>query len=187
MATSDVAICNSALVKLGGQRILSLDDNNPMARLMKEQFPKHRDELLYSHPWKFALKTYAPAEIAQPPGVNMEAYRFGLPNDYLRVVGTDSPSDRWYVADGSVYVDRQFPAITYISRVTDVSKFTPGFSELLALKIAADCCYSVVQSTSLKNQLLQEYEAKIRQIRSFSAQEGSSPRVYADDWLHSRY
>lgn len=187
MATSEVAICNSAIVKLGGQRILSLDDNNPLARLMKEQYPLQRDDLLYSHPWKFAMKTYAPAEIAQPPGVSMPAYRFGLPTDCLRIIGTDSPADQWYVADGSLYVDRQFPVIRYISKVEDVSKFTPGFSETLAAKLAYECSYSVVQSVSLKQQLEQEYQAKLRQVRSFSAQEGSTQRVYADDWLHSRY
>lgn len=187
MATSEVAICNSAIVKLGGQRILSLTDNHPLARLMAEQYPLQRDELLYAHPWKFALKTYAPAEIAQPPGVSLPKFRFGLPLDCLRIIGTDSPTDVWSVQDGSLYVDRQFPVITYIARIEDVSKFTPGFSELLASKLAYECCYSVVQSVTLKNQLQQEYERKLSQVRSFSAQEGSSPRVYADSWLHSRY
>ena len=187
MATSEVEICNSAIVKLGGQRIVSLTDNNPIARLMNEQYPKHRDELLYSHPWKFAMTSYAPAEIAKPPGVNTPDFRYGLPADCLRVVGTDSKTDRWYVQDGSLYCDRAQPLIYYIAKITDVSKFTPGFSEVLALKIAADCAYSIVQSVSLKTQLAQEYENKLRQVRSFSAQEGSTPRVYADDWLHSRY
>lgn len=187
MATSEVAICNSALVKLGGQRILSLTDNNPLARLLNEQYPKLRDELLYAHPWKFAMKSYAPAEIAKPPGVELPDFRFGLPSDCLRVVGTDGKTDRWYVQDGSVYVDRQQPVIYYIAKITDVAKFTPGFSEVLALKIAADICYSVVQSVTLKAAITQEYENALRVTRSYSAQEGSSPRVYADDWLHSRY
>ena len=187
MATSETAICNSALVKIGGKRITSLDDISPLAQTMKEQYDKHREELLYSHPWKFAMKSYAPAEIAKPPGVNTPDFRFGLPLDCLRVVGTDGKTDRWYVQDGSVYVDRTFPVIYYIANITDVSKFTPGFSEVLACKIAADICYQVTQSVSLTDKMTQQYEAKLRQVRSYSAQEGSVPRVYADDWLHSRY
>lgn len=186
MASSDTEICNSALVKLGGRRIVSLTDSDPLAKTLAEQYPKHRDDLLYSHPWRFALKTYAPAEIPPPTGVGVSATRYAIPPDCLRIIGTDCPTDTWYLADGSVYVDRQFPIITYIAQITDVSKFTPGFSETLALKIAADIAYSVTQSVSLSDKLNQQYEAKLRQVRSFSAQEGSVQRVYADDWLNSR-
>lgn len=187
MASSETEICNSAIVKVGGKRIVSLTDNDPLSRLLAEQYPKHRDELLYSHPWKFAMKSYAPAEIPQPPGVNVPAIRYAIPVDCLRIVGTDSADDTWFLQDGSVYVDRQTPLIYYIAKIEDVSKFTPGFSETLALKIAADIAYSVTQSVSLADRLNQQYEAKLRQVRSFSAQEGSVQRVYADDWLHSRY
>ena len=46
MASSEVAICNSALIKIGAAEITSLSDVNKRAQLCNEQYSKLRDELL---------------------------------------------------------------------------------------------------------------------------------------------
>lgn len=186
MANTETSICNSALIKIGAQRILSLDGSDKISRMMNEVYPTQRDALLYAHPWKFATKSIAPTEIAQPPHSNMPN-KYQLPSDYLRIIGTGSPEDVWSVEDGFLYVDQTNALIKYVYRCTDVSKFTPGFCELLSAKIAADVCYSIVQSVTLRDQLIKEYERQLGQVRSYSAQEGSTKRVYADSWLHARY
>ena len=52
---TDTSICNSALIKLGAERISTLDDDSKEARLCKEQYPKIREKLLRSHKWNFAI------------------------------------------------------------------------------------------------------------------------------------
>lgn len=186
MAASEAAICNSALSKIGAQRILSLNDNNERSRLMKEQYEKNRDELLYSHPWNFATDRVQLAPLVEKPIYDWD-YQFQLPADCLRVYGTDLPKEYpWKVEGRMLMANVNAVSIKYIKQVTDVSQFTPGFSEVLATKIASDVCYSITQSVTLRDQLLREYNDKLRQARSFDAQEGQGDRVYARSWLNAR-
>ena len=67
MITSPVEICNSALIKVGAGRILSLNDDSERALLMKEQYPKLRDDLIFAHPWNFATKRETLAASVTPP------------------------------------------------------------------------------------------------------------------------
>lgn len=187
MPTSEVEIANSALAKLGSQRITTLDDNNERARVMKEQYTKVRDELLYMHPWNFAIGRSELTALVSPVPEFQWTYYYQLPADCIRVVGTDLyPPSEWAV-EGR-YLASHYPTIKikYIKKVADVSKFTPGFAELLALKLAADTAFSITQSTSLRDSLLQQFDKQIRQVRSFNGQEGEGARVYADTWLNSR-
>jgi len=185
VANTETSICNSALIKLGAQTILSLDGQDKISRMMKEQYPKNRDAVLYAHPWKFATRTITPAEVVQDPASPMPN-KFQLPADCLRVLITDNNDDQWTTEDGFLYVNRNDVTIKYIYRCEDVGKYTPGFVEMLACKIAADVAYAIVQSVTLRQQMIQEYDKQLAFVRSFSAQEGSAKRVYADSWLHSR-
>lgn len=186
MAITDVAICNSALAKVGVERILSLNDNSVPARICKEQYEKVRDELLYSHPWNFAMGRAALAPLVTPP-VFEWSYQFALPADALRVVDTDLPKPaKWHVEGRLLMCDSAAVSIKFIRKVTDASQFTPGFAEVLATKLAADISYSLVQSVQLKATLVEEYERKLRTARSFDAQESMGDRVYADSWLNAR-
>lgn len=186
MATSEVSICNSALGKLGAQRILSLEDNNDRAKLLKEQYPKLRDELLYAHPWNFAIGRVTLAETVAVPEYDWE-HQFQLPTDCLRVLDSDlNRPGEWAVEDGKFMSQFSTAKIKYIKQVTDVSKFTAGFCEVLAYKIAADICYSITQSVTLRDQMLKEYKASLTHTRTFNGQESLGDRVYADSWLNSR-
>lgn len=186
MAVTETSICNSALAKLGAERIISLDADNNRARLMKEQYEKIRDDLLYAHPWNFAIARVSIAALTDAP-LSDFAYQLQLPNDCLRVVDTDLPRDvSWNVEGRLLLCDYSPVIIKYIKKETDTSKYTPGFIEVLACKIAADCAYSITQSTTLTEQMNKKYEFQLRQARSFDAQESVGDRVYADSWLNSR-
>lgn len=189
MAVSEVSICNSALVKVGAERIIALSDQNERARLCNEQYAKHRDELLRSHPWNFALVRVALSPDGTTPVFDWDN-RFALPSDCLRVLKTDLGDDEgaaWKVEGRFIVANTDVLNIQYIQKVTDVSKFDPVFSEVLACKIAADISFSLVQNAALKDLLVKEYERKFSLARSFDAQEGQGDRVYADGWLNSRY
>ena len=45
LTTTEVSICNSALIKVGAERITSLSDSNKRAQLCSEQYSKMRDEV----------------------------------------------------------------------------------------------------------------------------------------------
>lgn len=187
MAISEVAICNSALIKLGVETISSLLDNSRQAMLCNEQYAKMRNKLLYSHPWNFAIKRAAlVATVAEP--IYEFAYEYTLPADYLRVWDTQyGPDKDFYQVEGDkLYSNYSTVNIKYISKITDTTKFSPSFDECLSLVLAIDLEFSLVQSNSFKNTLLQELEQTLRDTRSFDAQENPSYPYQDDVFLNAR-
>ena len=141
MAATETSICNSALIKVGAQRILSLDESNERARLCKEQYEKNRDELLFAHPWNFAT---ARAELA--PTVTEPIFgslkQFQLPTNVLRVYGTNlSPEQDWTVEGRLLLADAETIKIKFIRNDVPTSEYPPSFIEVLATKIAADIAF----------------------------------------------
>jgi len=67
MATTEVTISNSALIKLGAETITTFEDDNKRARLCKNQYPLMRDKLLRSHPWNFNTKRVELGLLAAAP------------------------------------------------------------------------------------------------------------------------
>lgn len=187
MATSSVAICNSALIKLGVETISALSDNTRQAILCNEQYAKIRDKLLYSHPWNFAIKRATLVVTATEPEYEF-AYQYTLPTDCLRVWETQYGSDQdfYQVEGGFLYSDYTDVSIKYIAKITDTTKYSPAFDECLALMIAIDLEYSLVQSNSFKNTLLGELQQELRDVRSFDAQENPSYPYQDDVFLNAR-
>ena len=54
--TSQVAICNQALVKVGASRITALTDDTKQARALNAIYDVKRDAELAANPWTFATK-----------------------------------------------------------------------------------------------------------------------------------
>jgi hypothetical protein len=185
VADSETSICNSALAKVGAERILSLDDSSPNAQLCKEQYPKVRDELLRSHPWNFTITRIALAATGTAPVFGFE-YQYTIPRDCMRILEIDSNELDWQKEGQYIVTDSDTLSIKYIAKVTEVGKFDANFSEVLALKLAHDISYGITQSTALKKQLHDDFEERLRTARSFDGQEGSSNRVYAREWRNSR-
>lgn len=187
MAVDAVAICNGALLKLGANKITSLADGSVEANLCTVRYAPNRDAVLIAHPWKFAQVRAT----LSTPDVTAPAFDYGnyftLPNDCLRLLEVGYPGDRWKREGAKLAYDSASVDIIYIAQITDTTKFSPSFDEALMLKLAVDLSYSIVQSITLRDQLMKEYRYELAQARSFSAQEGSSPRVYADCWLNTRY
>jgi len=191
MASSETEICNSALIKLGGRRIVSLDDDSKEAKLCKEQYSKKRDDLLRAHPWNFAMKQTALAELASTP---IDGFKFThqhqLPLDCLRVWKTDFEDqtiEEWEVQGRKLLSLRSTLKIKYIARVTDVTQFDNNFTEVLATYLAFDISYALIQSSTLTQSLFGLYTTMLRDARSLDAQEGYvDTKVDAFDWINQR-
>lgn len=187
MASSAVDICNSALVKVGAARIISLSDDSEGARLCNEQYEKIRDEMLRGHPWNFATARVELAAVAEEPEFEYD-FKFLLPADCLRVLGTDLDTSSDFKIEGRYILSYEDTIkIKYIKKVTNVGEMDTTFAEALALNIAQDICYTLSGSAALAELLYRKYEAKLREARSYDAQEGSADRIQADEWLNSRY
>jgi hypothetical protein len=194
MSLSIVDVCNSALAKVGASRISSLNDDTKEARLCKELYYPSARELLRSHPWNFAIVRVEVASIVAVPAFGF-GYQFDLPSDCLRVLNVDAEfSDdngsfyKWKIEGRKLLTDDSTAKIKYISDVSaSPHLFDPTFAEALSDKIASDLAYPMAQSNSLAARLDQKYRTSLAFARSYDAQEGSSNRFSADEWLNSRF
>src|SRR5690606_17917044 len=192
MALSDVAICNSALAKVGAAPINTLDDESRNGRICKEQYAKVRRKMLSSHPWNFAI-----ARVALSATTNVPAFEYSkeflLPSDVLRVIETDLyESDPWKVefnVDNNkvLLCNSSAVKIKYIKDITDPTKFPPYFDEVLAWGLASDICYAITQSFSVTQQMYSASKNELREARSMDAQESGRDTFEANAWIDVRF
>lgn len=187
MASSSTEIANSALIKVGADRIDSLSDNNKRARLVNERYDSKRKNLLIGHPWKFALKRISlSADVATPEWEYN--FQFTLPTDCLRVVKTNLLVDQeWKVEGRKLLAQEDTIKFLYIYDVTDTTEFPEYFSEALAFDIARDIAYAITQSNTRADVINKDFKEQLRTARSFSAQEGTVEQVEAFDWTSARF
>lgn len=185
MATGDVAIVNSALGKLGCERIISLDDDSDRARIMKAQYPLLRDKLLRSHPWNFAIKRVSLAALSDAPAFGYD-YQYQLPSDCLRILETSIDEADWQKEGDVIVTNESSLAIKYLSNDVPVGLFDACFCEVLALDLAIDTCHALTTSNTRLQSLAEQRKQEIQTARSFDAQEGAIRQVQATDWRNAR-
>lgn len=183
---SEVDICNSALTKIGAERITSLADNTRQAILCNAQYPLIRDSLLSVHSWNFAIKRADLVVTGNDPEYEFEN-EYTLPADCLRVIDTQFEDTFYQVEGDKLYANVSELKIRYIAKITDTTKFSPKFVELLALALAIDLSYSLLQSASLTQNLDALYQRRLRDARSIDAQENPSYGLTNDEFIRSRF
>lgn len=184
--TSVVSICNRALSKIGDEiTIMSLDDGSKAARYCKTLYADTRDMVLRSYPWRFALKRYVLAPLAEAPAFGFGT-QFELPADCLRVwrVQDDLP---YQVEGRNILADTDAFRFIGIQRIKDPFVFDPMFVEAMALKLASELAVPLTASSSLKAELMNEYQMFVIQAKTASAMEGNQDVHVVRGWLESRW
>jgi hypothetical protein len=191
LASSEVDICNDALITCGSERITSFNGTGKTQRLCNEQYARARDQLLVAHPWNFAIKRVFLSERSDLPTgwENNEDWTtsYNLPSDCLRVWKVNNNEEAWAVEGGYLLMNNGPASIQYISQITDTSKFSKSFERVLALDIALKIGYALTQSAAFMQSIQTLRDQAIREARSFDAQEMSAQEVDANDFLNSRF
>lgn len=187
MYMSEADICNAALYKVGGARIISLTDNTREGKLCKDIYPKVRRRLLRAHPWGFATARAAIPALLTPPVFEF-AKAYQLPTDLLRVVKVEDDNIYpWRVEGKTLVTDNPACKIKYVYDLTDVSAYPEDFGDALAGAIAVELSYALSSDNTVRREVAVFAAAALRSARNTHAQEGAGDRFYADEWLNSRY
>lgn len=186
MASSEVSICNSALLKIGAERITALSDSNKRAIACNEQYSKCRDEVLEAHPWNFAIKRVELSQNATGPAFGY-TYAYDLPADCLRVLEMSDTDITYEIEAGTLITDEDTAKIKYIAQTADTTLFSPTFSEALALRLASDLAYHLVQSSALQAALYKAYTEFLANAKTVDAQGGGTPLAPIEgEWIDVR-
>lgn len=199
MATSDIAIANRALTKLGVARIISFGDNNEQARALQSMYAMVRDSELRAYTWNFSIKRASLAALVNAPAFDW-ARQFQLPTDCLRLLwagefypGPDlsdfnNGKFKEYEVEGRVIMSN-LPAplkIRYVAQITDPTFFDPLFGEALACKLAVELAESMTTSSTNRQLAWEEYkQAMLKALRADAIEAPSDP-IADDTWMLSR-
>jgi hypothetical protein len=193
--TSQVSIANQALIKIGAERIISIDEDTKQARILKALWDIKRDAELAAHPWTFATKrARLPASSTAPAFGFSRA--FPLPVDALRLVEVG----QWYVMyqgvdngpifaieGGEVLCDEASPLdVRYVARVNETARWPALFCEALACRLAAEMVESMTQSLGKRQQAWDEYKAAVLAARRANAIEQPPQPTPANAWWLAR-
>lgn len=182
---SKVDICNSALRKLGVERINSLTEDNSRAKACNDRYEIIKKEVLRSHPWKCAIKRIALAKTVTSPLFDWEN-QYQLPSDCLRVVRVNDELTEWVQEGNFILTNETTCQIKYISNI-DESLLDSSLCEVIAFRLALDLCYSITQSAPREQTLQAQYSVFLADARSFSAQSANQQEYYATSYIDVRY
>jgi len=173
MALSGIALCSRALLKIGGDTIISFDEGTAEAEIAANLYPTARDALLSAHPWSFARAQARLARLTAEPTADF-AFAFQLPADLLRAVSAGGP-DRgrglcFRVAERRLHADAPEVVLTYVFR-PDEADFPPFFDQALIARLAAEFCIPLTGSTSRAERLDRLAEIELRRARLIDSQQ----------------
>lgn len=150
-------ICNLALSRLGESPLPELDSNGSLpSRMCYMHYHPVRREVLCANRWSFATVSTTLQSSEESTGDDTHQLRHSLPVDCLRVLGVNSRS--WTLRGRAVYCPASTIRLLYIADVEDTSLFEPLFVEALALRLAWKLCIPLINSTTARQALGEEYQ-----------------------------
>lgn len=185
MATSIVDICNNALIRIGSKTITSLSDGDKVANSCNTIYERTRDSLLRMHLWNFAVKRSQLASEETAPSFGY-AYSYPLPADFIRVVRLEDSYSSYKIEQGKLVTDASSVKLVYISRIEDVAKFDPLFTEALILTLAINLSYILIGSNGREQSLKQELDKTMFLAKQVDGQDDTPDSLNASTFLDSK-
>ncbi|CAB4156986.1 Tail tubular protein Gp11 [uncultured Caudovirales phage] len=187
MPITETDIVNRALVMIGQETVINLTGDSRAVRFSRLVLPQVRDELLRSHPWKFATRRVGLPASATPPAWGAQ-FSYPLPPDCLRVLGVQNTEDAGWRREGNaILTDLTAPLnVIYIASITDPNEWNAHFQACFVARLAMDLAAGVAQSGTMREQFATELRRLMREARSMDAMEASSERFDADDLIDAR-
>jgi hypothetical protein len=199
LMASEIAICNSALIKIGADTILALDEGSDRANKLQLRYPMIRDAELRRRRWRFAIERATLAADSAAPDHGFQ-YQYTLPARCLRViqigeahVGLDlsdyreSSSSAWSVEGRKILTNFPAPlAVRFIARITNTGLFDAAFTEALASRIALEMCERTTASDSKRQLAMADYRLAIREAATANALENPPESMAEDSWVAVR-
>lgn len=196
MVTSDVQLCNMALSRIGSEeRIQKLSDTTKNEAVQCNLFyAQTRDEVLRAFPWPCAIHRQVLAAI-DGPTLSKFTYAYQLPTDpyCLRVLGmidvangtyADVVGVQYEIEGRTLLTDLTPVGIKYTKQLTDTKDFDSLLAEAIILKLASKIAYPIADSTTLEQDMLQQYLVQLNIAKDVAGTERKSKKLKPTMWVN---
>ena len=183
-------IINLGLGKIGSTQISTYDaPKSSIEKFVADGYPHWRDTELEKRRWVFATEVEQltlGAQLGDEFGPNVNVY--DLPNNLLRPIRQSRST--WTVRGRKLYSDNAEQFIEYIAR-RDEQDFPPSFVEVLACRVAVECCEFITQSNTKKADAHSLYKDALldagRQNAFILGNEDTTTPDELSEWTASRW
>ncbi len=188
--SSDVDICNQALVLIGDSPIAAFTDANDRAVVAKRFYESTRDATLRAHPWNFAITRKTLALEAAVPEFGWD-HQFALPTDplCLRIleVNEDAPGNIPFAIEGrKLLTDESSIKIKFIAQIKDPNLFDSLFVDAFSARLAAKFAIALTKQDDLVKTAWGLYQGMIQEAKTINGMEGTRPAIQANSLLNAR-
>jgi len=169
ISPSSLAICNNAILGLGGNVIASFDDATTEGVLCKNFWSQALNATLRLHPWNCAIKRAVLPPDATPPTYEWSA-AFSLPSDLLRLLEVNGLTE--YKVEGrKILCDEAALNIKYVYR----NETTADWDSLLIAAVTAymgfNLAYPLTKSNTTRDGQWKLFTELLRTAKAVDAQE----------------
>ena len=189
MASSEVAIVNLALAKLGEEALTALSDESPAGRLALRHYATIRDIVLRKRQWNCATRRATLSKLATGPTFGF-SNAFALPTDFIRLANLEDLGDDFRIEntdDGRVVVsDNDSVNLVYIFRLTDVVQMDELLKETIAALIAEKFAYKLTGDLVLANDMKKEYDEILADATHVDRSEAPVEEIQPSSWIEAR-
>lgn len=191
--SSKVAICNMAVLSMGGNKIISLEDETSEAILSSTFYDASRLATLETRAWTFATARALPVKLAEAPAFGYSS-AFQLPTNPLclrvLVVAKDayllSTLEDWVKEGDQILINQDVIYMKYIKDVSDTTKFSPGFVQAFAARLAADMCVAFTSDPDLFATYWQLYLNKLEEAGAVDGMQGKQRSLQSNQLIGVR-
>lgn len=157
-------LANNALALLQEPPMGGFDPNGHLAqRMCYFHYHPVRREVLCAHPWLFATKK-AKLDSFATEDVDHHAIPHAIPGDALRIWECSCPG--WTQRVRQIFAWPQQIEITYTRDEEDLDLWSADALYLFTHLLAAKMCIPLVNSTTLRAELMAQYDTKLKSIQN---------------------
>lgn len=183
-----VDLFNDALVVVGAQLGLDVNEDSKGMKACNQRWPRVRDAVLRAHPWNCVTARAVLQRESTAPAWGY-AYSYVLPADpwCLRVLQMEYRDQEFRVEGRRLLTDETEAKILYIYREENPALYDPLLVEALIARLSAEVCYRIAPNATLVQGLWQFYGLKKSEATMVDAQESSGEVVEQyDSWDEAR-
>ena len=181
---SALAVCNNAVLNLGGKTFAAFDVQAPEAILCTNFWTAALDAVLRLHPWNFAVKRATLAPDVAAPEYEWTA-AFTLPADYLRLLEVYGLNE-YKVENGKILCDETALSIRYIYRNSTTTAWDKTFVEAMTLYMTWKLAYPLTKSQAVRDTQWKYFTEFLRTAKNIDAQEEPQDTVGDFPFLNAR-
>ncbi len=182
--SSKIDIANSAILKVGGKRINSFDDNKAEAVVVNEFYERSVRWLFAQYYWGFAMGTSQLAQIPRTPDFEY-SYAYALPSDYIRLQRT-FPNSNYKIVGDELHTNERSIGIKYTQRV-DEGQMPIYFEQTMMYYLASQITIPLTENTTKDANNYSQYLDHLKRAKSLDAQQHPQDGFEdfpLDDWRY---